>query len=162
MHHVTGKSGNALGNDQIDLTGTTVSNHAIESVSMLERSPADALIRVDPDQSPTRMMGYEIFVILPLKLIRGRLADIIRRDTNIDGNPLRNVVIVIICLFLGWNVLVILIVKLNVIALADTISDLLLLSIIQRSSPPGNSSSPSGKEAQSGVGKNSGSFRSFM
>lgn len=95
MHHVTGKSGNALGNDQIDLTGTTVSNHAIESVSMLERSPADALIRVDPDQSPTWMMGYEIFVILPLKLIRCRLADIIRRDTNIDGNPLWNIVIVI-------------------------------------------------------------------
>lgn len=39
------------------------------------------------------MIGL-VRVILPLKLIRCRLADIIRRDTNIDGNPLWNIVIV--------------------------------------------------------------------
>lgn len=43
-----------------------------------------------------RVLDNEVFIILLLQLKGCSLPDIIRRNTNIDGNPLRDIIIVII------------------------------------------------------------------
>lgn len=42
------------------------------------------------------MLDNEILIILLLQLERCSLPDIVRRNTNIDSNPLRDIIIVII------------------------------------------------------------------
>ena len=94
VHHISGKTGHAFGDDQINFTAAAVSNHGIELVTMRKGSPADALISIDPDKRPVGVMHYKVFVVLLLQLIGGRLLDIVCGDTGIHGNPLFNVAVV--------------------------------------------------------------------
>ena len=86
---------------------------------MLKRCAADAFIGVDPYQRPVRMMIHEILVILLLELIGGRLADVIGRDADVNCDPLRNIVIVVIYWLFRGNELVVVRVYFNPHAPAD-------------------------------------------
>ena len=49
------------------------------------------------------MPSNELFIILFLQLIRSGLPDVIRRDSDINRNPLVDVIVVIVCLLFRRN-----------------------------------------------------------
>ena len=82
---------------------STVSNHSIELIPLFEGSSTDAFIGVDLNQRPIRMSSNKLLIIFLLQLIRSSLPDIIRRDANVNRNPLVDIIVVIARLFLRWN-----------------------------------------------------------
>ena len=64
-----------------------------------------------------RVLDNEILIILLLQLEGCSLPDIVRRNTNIDGNPLRDIIIVIIGLSGLGKVIIVFGIDLNIDAL---------------------------------------------
>lgn len=83
VHHVAGKTGYALGDDEINLARLAFGDHAVELIHVLGGGTADALVSVYVDQCPFGVPHDEVLVILLLKLIRSCLARIIRGNSDI-------------------------------------------------------------------------------
>lgn len=108
IHHITSKTRNTLRDNHVDFAAFCIGNHFKELLTLIEGSTGNTLISVDLNECPMRMLYNEILVILLLQLKGSSLSDIVRGNTNIDSNPLRNIVVVVIGLFdLGYVVIVI-------------------------------------------------------
>lgn len=84
-----------------------VCDHLVKGIPVLEGCAADSFICIDLNQCPVGMTIHEILVVDLLQLIGSGLADIIGRNTNIDGHTLGDIIIVVIDGFLRRYELVI-------------------------------------------------------
>ena len=100
---VSGKTGNTLCDDEVNFSCFGICDHAIKSISLIQRSAGNTLISVNLHQRPVVMATDHIFVVILLKLVGAGLLDVIRGNTNIDGHALMLVGIVKITLFPSRN-----------------------------------------------------------
>ena len=76
IHGVSCKTGNALGNDQVNLACQRVLNHAVKSFALFCTHARNALVRIHIHELPVvrSFLGLDIFgVVLHLRLIAGQL-----------------------------------------------------------------------------------------
>ena len=128
VNDISGKSGNALGDDHVDLPGTAVGDHSVELVPVRQRSPAYPFICVDFYQRPVRMMDDKLFIILLLQFVGRGLLDVICRNTGIYGDALRNIIVIVIDLLFSRYELVVVRINLGINPSVDT--RLLLLQFL--------------------------------
>ena len=108
IHHITSKTRNTLRDNHVDFAAFRICNHFKELLTLIQRSTGNTFISIDLDECPMRMLYNKVLVILLLQLKGSGLPDIVRGNTNIDSNSLRNIVVVVIGLFdLGYVVVVI-------------------------------------------------------
>ena len=55
VHSVSGKAADGFRDDQVDLSGQRIRNHAVEAVTMLGVGAGDALVGIDALQLPVRL-----------------------------------------------------------------------------------------------------------
>ena len=103
VHDVSGKTGNRLGDNQIDASGIAIGNHLIESGAVRDRRTADAFICVYLYKSPVRMTHNEFLVVFLLQLIRRCLIRIAGRYADVHGHTLMCVIIIKIDLRLSGD-----------------------------------------------------------
>ena len=71
VHGVTGKAADGLGDDKVDLPGKGIPDHTIEAVPVLGVDGTDALVRVDLNKIPVRILLNEFCVIVHLCFVGG-------------------------------------------------------------------------------------------
>ena len=118
VHHITGKARNALGDNHIDFAMLGIGDHLEELLTLIEGCTGNALIGIDVYQRPMGVLHHEIFIVPFLKLKGGSLTDIICGDADINGNPLRDIIVIVAGL-LGFRYVVIIVrIDLNMDALS--------------------------------------------
>ena len=118
VHHITGKTRHALRDNHVDFAMLGIGDHLEKLLTLIERCTGNALVGIDVYQRPMGVLHHEIFIVPFLKLKGGRLTDIIRGDADINGNPLRDIIVIVAGL-LGFRYVVIIVrVDLNMDALS--------------------------------------------
>ena len=124
---VSCQTGNALRNDEVDLSGSAIRKHLHTLCAVLKHRSADTLICVNLDECPMGVVFDEILVVSLLKLIGGGLPYVIGGYTNINRNTHRRIIIVIVNPLLFRYVLIILRVDLRMHSLSCTLTVLFFL-----------------------------------
>lgn len=88
VNDISGKTGDGLCKDQVNLSCLTVLNQLLHSFAMCQRSAADAFIIIDANKLPAGLRLDVIGVIIFLKLIRRGLFIIVSGNTYIGGDTL--------------------------------------------------------------------------
>ena len=73
VYGVPGKPADGLGDDQVNLACKRVGYHLIEAIPLLCIGPADALVGINGQKSPFRVLLDEPGVVIDLRLIAGEL-----------------------------------------------------------------------------------------
>lgn len=72
VHGVPGEAADGLGDDKVDLPGKGIPDHTIETVPVLGVDGTDALVCVDLDEIPVRILPNKLGVVIHLCFVRGR------------------------------------------------------------------------------------------
>ena len=83
---VSGKSADALCNDEVYLSRQGISNHCLKALSALCRASGDALIRVHLDELPVLTTVDVVGIIADLCSIGRELFLVVRRYTGVCRN----------------------------------------------------------------------------
>lgn len=90
VYGVSGETAYTLGHNQVDLSGQSIPDHAVEAVPALGIDGADALIGVDLHEVPVGVLLNEPGVVIHLGFIGGELLFAVRGDTGVSGYPAAN------------------------------------------------------------------------
>ena len=64
VHNISGKTGYALGNDEVNFPFLAVLDHQFKLVTVLQGSAGDAFIRIDLYELPVRTFADDIVVMV--------------------------------------------------------------------------------------------------
>ncbi len=87
VHGVAGEAADALGDDEVDLSGQSVGDHPLEALAALGGCARDALVGVDVHELPVVPALDVVGVVVDLRLVAGELVVVVGGDAGVPGYP---------------------------------------------------------------------------